>query len=640
MKQKKKKALELINEKGAELLFQSIPAALYVARGHGNFGVIWMTPKVYDFTGFRSSVFIQNPGLWRSRVHPADRSRVDHVFLKSIFRKSPVSIEYRWKHRNNQYRWYVDQAALVEDKMGKEWIIGFVDDISERKAVELELQKLNRHTHDVLESISDGFIAVDKKWNYTYVNHAAASLSANRPEDLIGKNLLKIHRNFKDTVFYKKYREAMLKKKVIKFHKYYDFLDKWFYISVYPSQEGISVYFTDITERKAAEKALRDQAQILQAAKTDVERAKAKDEALLDSIGEGVVATDSSGRVTLMNRQAREMFGYDRRTLRPVPSYELWDTVTESNDVLPPNECPITQCLTTGEKVINSDYCYVTPTRKKFPAAITAAPVIFNKKTVGVIAVFRDISREKKIDQAKSDFVSLASHQLRTPLTAIKLYVEMFTTGSLGELPKPHAEAMHSIGESNQKMIELVDTLLNVSRIETGRLKITLESVNIKQFLWNTVDNLVPLADAKRVKLVLKVPPGNDHEVTTDSNLLRQVIGNLITNAIQYSPQSSRYSEKKLPVVITLEKGNKEYRLSVKDSGIGIPKDGQSKIFNRFYRAENAIKVKGDGSGLGLYMCKMVMKALGGKIWVKSEMGQGSTFFITHPIYASKKDII
>lgn len=626
----------LIDEKIAQLLFQSIPAALYIARGHGNFGVIWMTPKIYEYTGFRSSAFIQNPGLWRSRVHPGDRSRVSHVFSKSIFRKSPVSIEYRWKHKDGQYRWIVDQATLVEDKAGKHWIVGFVDDISERKLVELELQKLNRHTHDVLESISDGFIAVDKKWNYTYVNSAAAELSSHVPSDLIGKNLLKVHRNFIDTVFYKKYKEVMVNRKVIKFQKYFDFLDKWFYISVYPAPEGISVYFTDITERKAAEKALRDQALILQAAKADVERAKAKDEALLDSIGEGVVATDSMGRVVLMNRQAREMFGYDRRSIKEVPSYELWDTLTESNDVVPPNECPITQCLTHGEKVVNSDYSYITPNRKKFPAAITVAPVIFNKKTAGCIAVFRDISREKRIDQAKSDFVSLASHQLRTPLTAIKLYVEMFTTGGLGEMPKPHAEAMQSIGESNQKMIELVDTLLNVSRIETGRLRVTLERVNLKQFMWNVVDNLAPLADAKKIKLVFKAPVSNDHEITTDTNLLRQVVSNLITNAIQYSPYISKNSEKRLPVYITLDKGIKDYCLSVKDSGIGIPKDGQSKIFNRFYRAENAIKVKGDGSGLGLYMCKMVMQALGGKIWVKSEIGKGSTFFITLPIFNTK----
>jgi PAS domain S-box-containing protein len=758
MKKSKKKGW-FVSDDAVRTLFAVVPAALYISRGYKDFRILWMTPKIFDYTGYRPDVFIKRPTFWNSRIHPGDRSRVSYIYTKAIFRKGHVSVDYRFKHKDGQYRWFVDHGSLALDEKGNYQIVGYVNDISERKKVEIDFQKLHRHTNHVLESISDGIIAVDTKWNYTYVNKQAAELSVNKPEDLIGKNLLKIHHNFKDTIFYKNYRLAMVKKKLIKFEKYYDFLARWFSVTVYPSQEGITVHFTDITTRKEnerkikeseeryrvmvdhvkdyaifmldengcvatwnegaqrikgyktkevigkhfsifypedekrkglpdqelqqakktghaesygmrikkngttfwvneittamysdngklrgfsrvlrdindqhkAQEILREQTHNLALAKSDAERARAKDEALLNSIGEGIVATDSEGRVVLLNQQAREMFGYERRDIHGVMFYDLWDTLTEHNDVVPPSECPIFLSLKTGTKIINTDYSYATPMRKKFPAATTAAPVIFNNKITGVIAVFRDITREKEIDRAKSEFVSLASHQLRTPLTAIKLFVDMLLTGGLGDISKPQTEALRSVEESNQKMIELVDTLLNVSRIETGKLKVTPEKINLKDFLWRICDNLFPLAESKKVSLKARLPPGQDHEITTDSNLLRQVVGNLITNAIQYSPHTSSRSKQKVPVILTMEKRAKEYVVSVKDKGIGIPKEGQAKIFDRFFRADNAIKIKGDGSGLGLYMCKMIMQALGGKIWVDSKMGQGSTFYITVP---------
>jgi PAS domain S-box-containing protein len=752
-----------VSDEAIRTLFAVVPAALYISRGFKDFGTIWMTEKIINYTGFSAKLFIQRPMFWESRVHPLDRSRVLHSFSKAIFRKGKVTVEYRFKHRDGQYRWLLDQASLVLGEKGKHQIFGFIDDITERKQVEIELKKLHQHNNHMLESISDGFIAVDTKWNYTHINKSAADLSANRKEELIGKNLLKVHRNFKDTIFYKKYREAMVKKRVVKFEKYYDFLNKWFFITVYPSQEGITVHFTDITVRKETERKLKEseeryrimvdhmknyaiyaldekgnvatwnegaqrikgfkaseivgkhfsvfypedqrrsgvpdreirtakktghseayglritkngktfwghevttamyndagklrgfsrvlqdvtdqhrsqeilkeQTHTLALAKGDAERAQAKDEALLDSIGEGVVATDGHGHVVLMNQQAKEMFGYERRVVQGTLFHKLWNVYNEQGEYIPPEETPIMRSLKTGSKIISMEYNYATPYRKKFPAAITAAPVLFNNKIVGTIAVFRDITREKEIDRAKSEFVSLASHQLRTPLTAIKLFVEMLEGGALGELAKSQREALESISESNEKMIELVDTLLNVSRIETGRLRITLQEFDIKDFIWKICDGLEPLAQSKKVKLTVKLPRGSRYPTVSDSNLLRQVVSNLITNAIQYSPSSSKHAKRSVPVVVTLEDQGTGYLVSVKDKGIGIPKEGQSKIFDRFYRADNAIKVKGDGSGLGLYMCKMVIQALGGRIWVESELGQGSSFYVSIP-YESK----
>ena len=245
-----------------------------------------------------------------------------------------------------------------------------------------------------------------------------------------------------------------------------------------------------------------------------------------------------------------------------------------------------------------------------------------NGKSAGGAIIFHDITHLKDIDRMKTEFVSVASHQLRTPLTAIKLLVERLSKGRLGKLNKEQKEYIDDVEESTERMIRLVNDLLNVSRLETGRMKIDSVLTNFEDFVEDIINEALPLCILKDCKITFKKLEKEIGEIMIDQTLFRQVIHNLITNAI-------RYSNDKGKIEVKVESGDKEYIISVKDDGIGIPMDVQPRIFEKFFRADNAQKAETEGSGLGLYVVKMVVEAYGGRIWFDSQEGKGTTFYVT-----------
>lgn len=389
---------------------------------------------------------------------------------------------------------------------------------------------------------------------------------------------------------------------------------------------GFSTLIRDITERKRTEVALKERTRDLEITKNQIEFEKAQDEALLESIGEGVVATDNRGRIMFMNKQAEDMFSVLSIETQKKYFYDVWTTWDENDEVVENKDCPVNKVLRINKKIVDATCMYSSKRRKKFPAAITVSPVVFGGEILGSIIVFRDIRKEKEIDRAKSEFVSLASHQLRTPLTAIKLFVEMLTSGLLGGINGSQAEILDSINESNEKMIQLVEDLLNISRLESQKLVTDTICVDLGTVVNDTVNSSEMVAELRLRKLVYKKPK-MPISVVTDVNLLNQVLHNLISNSIQYTKPHKAKIE-----IIVKRLNSKSCCFIVKDNGIGIPKDAYKKIFLKLYRADNAIKERTEGNGLGLYMCKMIVESLGGKIWFTSREGRGTSFYVQLPI--------
>ncbi len=464
----------------------------------------------------------------------------------------------------------------------------------------------------LLETISDGFVAIDREWKYVYINNQAGALSNQRREDLIGRNLLDVHPNFTKTIFYRKYKEALQKHKTLRFEFYYDFLDAWFLINVYPTSDGLSVFFNNIThQKKSADQLMAE---------------KAKSDATLASIGEGVITTDNLGRIEVVNSQAEVMLGYKAKEIIGKEFDHVWTVEDENGRRLPRQRRMVTLVLSQHKKVTRTKNYYVTE-RRRFPATATASPITVGKQIRGVVVVFRDTHKEREVDRAKSEFVSMASHQLRTPLTAIKLFTEMLQQGGNGRLSKLASNLIDNIHEANEKMIHLVSNLLDVSRMESGRLKFKWETVDMYDEIEKVIAETAPIAVKRQIKLEfrssLKKAP-----LSTDASLFRQVVLNLVTNAIFYTKEAGA------TVIITLGKENsRNYLITVTDQGIGIPPEALSHVFERFFRAENAVQAKADGSGLGLYMSKMIIEKLNGKIWVQSSPNQGTTFSVSLPLH-------
>lgn len=229
----------------------------------------------------------------------------------------------------------------------------------------------------------------------------------------------------------------------------------------------------------------------------------------------------------------------------------------------------------------------------------------------------------KALDEAKDEFVSMASHQLRTPLTSIKGYISMVLEGDAGKISETQAKMLGQAFFSSQRMVYLISDLLNVSRLKTGKFVIESKPVYLPGVVESEINQLVEGASAKNLTLSF-TKPKEFSTMLLDEMKIRQVIMNFTDNAIYYTPSGGK-------ITITLKDNPKSVEFTVKDNGIGVPKEQQHKLFVKFYRADNARKARPDGTGLGLFMAKKVIIAQGGSMIFESTEGKGSTFGFTFP---------
>lgn len=381
--------------------------------------------------------------------------------------------------------------------------------------------------------------------------------------------------------------------------------------------EDQNEYLEDI--KKATINIMED----LASEKVKTEEEKAKDEAILASIGHGVVVTDKEGKVILVNSAALNILGMDEADVLGHNWPHNIKVLDNERNEIKKEDLPIYKALKFGEKLTAVDYIYITKGEKEISVGITATPVSMNKEIKGAIVIFYDRTHEMEVDRMKTEFISLASHQLRTPLSAMKWFTEMLLMGDAGELNKEQKEFIENIQKSNERMIALVNSLLNISRIESGRIIIEPKEIDFDILLQDILKELEQSLKKKNINFIHSI---NDHlgTIKADPRLLKEVYTNLLTNAIKYTPENGEIS-------LFISKKNDDLVSQVADNGYGIPKEEQANVFTKFYRGTNIRKVATDGSGLGLYLVKAIVESSGGKIWFESEEGKGTTFWFTIP---------
>jgi two-component system, NtrC family, sensor histidine kinase KinB len=343
---------------------------------------------------------------------------------------------------------------------------------------------------------------------------------------------------------------------------------------------------------------------------------KKKTEAVIRSIAEGLVVVNAQGKVIMMNPAAEKLLGASRkdkigRPLMDNPKEEqLFSLVKDSPD-LQDREIELVSKTDETRKVLRASSAVVEDE---------------NGQTVGMVSVLSDISKQKELDQLKSNFVSGVTHELRTPLVAIDKSISLILTKSVGEI-SPAQEEFLSIAQRNIKRLSnLINDLLDLSKLEAGKMEVHARPSSIEYVINESVGSLENWSKTKSISLEKKIDPGLP-EINIDPDRIIQVLNNLIGNAIKFAPSNSS-----IIISAALHEGGKEIIVSVKDNGIGIAKEDLPKIFNKFYQAGERVASDINGTGIGLSIVKEIVELHGGKVWVESEKGFGASFIFLLPL--------
>lgn len=365
------------------------------------------------------------------------------------------------------------------------------------------------------------------------------------------------------------------------------------------------------TQRAAdISRALMNMLEDVEAARKAMEDERNRISAIIASLADGLMVFDREDRLTLINPQTERFFKIQKETV-------VGKTLGALSTL--PKLKPLTTLLLTEEKVFRKEL----KVGKNTVLEITTVSMAGAGQ--GFIIILHDVSREKVIESMKTEFVSLAAHQLRTPLSAIKWTLTMILEGDVGKITPEQKDLLEKTYKSNERMITLINDLLDVTRIEEGRYVFQPVFTDLDRVINFVLKSQQDLIQDKNLKVEFKTPKTQLPKVLIDVEKIRLVIQNLLDNAIRYTPEKGK-------ITITLQGTQKEVECSIQDTGIGIPKDQQKRIFSKFFRSVNAIRLETEGSGLGLFLAKNIIEAHGGKIWFKSTEGKGSTFYFSLPV--------
>ena len=358
---------------------------------------------------------------------------------------------------------------------------------------------------------------------------------------------------------------------------------------------------------------------------------KSKISDLVQSMSNGVLMFDRNKSVIVVNPMMKNVLELDDSNLTLAKFAELFQKASEETDEETEriNVVDAIEMTLVSGRTIHIDKLAF---KNKFFEMFITPVRDYERKISGGAVILHDVTHMTEIDRMKTEFLSVAAHQLRTPLGSMRWNMEMLLTGDAGEIPQPIKEIIQQVYDSNQRMITLVNDLLNVSRIDQGRVKDEPELTDLVEIVKAAIVEMEPMAKKKSVGIELNIGSDSLPKIMIDPKRFREAIQNLVSNAVKFNQPDGK-------VIVSVDKQEEYMRIKVADTGMGIPKNNQGRLFSKFFRAENAVKSETEGSGLGLFVVKSYVEGWGGKVDFESEEGKGTVFTITLPLEPKLQDV-
>lgn len=366
---------------------------------------------------------------------------------------------------------------------------------------------------------------------------------------------------------------------------------------------------------------------------SELSQVAGKSEVVINAIGDGVLALDGQGIVQLINPAAQQLLGWGKHDATNLSYKSILKFLDSKNKNVTDANDPVSLALSTNKSQKNDNFSLQTQSGKAFLAGVSVNPV--GQLGNGVIVVFRDITTEKSDERQRAEFISTASHEMRTPVASIEGYLGLALNPQTATIDEKARDFITKAHESAQHLGRLFADLLDVSKADDSRLKNDPKVVDIVPFVHDIVEGLTPKAIEKGLRIIYKPIPDDGavedpvkrlnpvFYANVDNDHLREITQNLVENAIKYTLKGE--------VVVDVKGDQEHVVISITDSGIGIPREDQAHLFQKFYRVDNSDTREIGGTGLGLYLCRRLTETIGGRIWVESEYKRGSTFFVEVP---------
>jgi PAS domain S-box-containing protein len=589
-------------------LFESVPIGLYRSTPEGR--IVDANDALVQMLGYPSREKLLETPAQALFCDPADRQR----WQAEMDAKGVVSyFVTQLKRYDGTPIWVVDRARAVRDPQGTIlYYDGSLVDITEQRRSEEALRASEARYRALVESSPDG-IGIHQDGRIVFINPAGARLlGAQNPDELVGKPI--------EDIIHPDYREVVrerIRRSLAEGQPAPPLMEKFIRLDgstidvevtavpiMWEGRPAMQVVFRDITERKRMEEEL----------KASEERYRD----LFENANDGIYILDRAGRIVSFNRKAEEITGYTVEEVRgqsytlflpPGPERKKARRAFLKNMRGQPDKTELTIIRKDGREVI---------------LELSTRPIWQGGQIVGIQGIGRDITERKELERLKSDFISTVSHELRTPLTSIKGYVDLVLAGDVGPLTPEQKEFLTIVSQNTTRLTELINDLLEIERLESGRIEFEFAELDLAEVLENVARSLHVNAEQKGLEFLTEIPSGL--KVRGDRERLAQVFLNLLSNAIKYTPAGT--------VELRAHQEDDAVVVEVRDTGIGLSESDLQKLFQKFFRSDNPYVRKVGGTGLGLSIAKAIVERHGGTITVTSQLGQGSTFTVRLPALA------